>query len=133
MYVIFFFFLDSLPSERGVVWEETIILLPHKVHYVFLSATIPNSLEFAEWVAKTHDQPCHVVYTDFRPTPLQHYLFPAGGDGIYLVVDEKSQFREDNFQKAMGGLAALEGEDPANPNGGKGRKGKTKKGAMKGG
>ena len=25
----------------------------------------------------------------FRPTPLQHYLFPAGGDGIHLVVDEK--------------------------------------------
>ncbi|KAL7411383.1 antiviral helicase [Mrakia frigida] len=121
-------------KERGVVWEETIILLPHKVHYVFLSATIPNSLEFAEWVAKTHDQPCHVVYTDYRPTPLQHYLFPAGGDGIYLVVDEKSQFREDNFQKAMGGLAAMDGEDPANPNGGKGKmKGKTKKGAQKGG
>lgn len=120
-------------TERGVVWEETIILLPHKVHYVFLSATIPNSLEFAEWVAKTHDQPCHVVYTDYRPTPLQHYLFPAGGDGIFLVVDEKSQFREDNFQKAMGGLAAMDGEDPANPNSGKGNKGKTKKGAQKGG
>ena len=38
---------------------------------------------------KIHNQPCHVVYTDFRPTPLQHYLFPAGGDGIHLVVDEK--------------------------------------------
>jgi len=50
------------------------------------------------------------------------------------VVDEKSQFREDNFQKAMGGLAAMDGEDPANPNGGKGKmKGKTKKGAQKGG
>ena len=34
-------------------------------------------------------QPCHVVYTDFRPTPLQHYIFPAGGDGLFLVVDEK--------------------------------------------
>ena len=33
-------------------------------------------------------QPCHVVYTDFRPTPLQHYIFPSGGDGIHLVVDE---------------------------------------------
>ncbi|CDZ97689.1 antiviral helicase [Phaffia rhodozyma] len=120
-------------KERGVVWEETIILLPPTVHFVFLSATIPNSLEFAEWIAKTHHQPCHVVYTDFRPTPLQHYLFPSGGDGIYLVVDEKSQFREDNFGKAMGGLAITEGEDPANPNGGKGRKGKTKKGPQKGG
>lgn len=34
-------------------------------------------------------QPCHVVYTDFRPTPLQHYMYPAGADGLYLVVDEK--------------------------------------------
>ena len=30
-------------SERGVVWEETIILLPDHVRYVFLSATIPNA------------------------------------------------------------------------------------------
>jgi ATP-dependent RNA helicase DOB1 len=42
-----------------------------------------------------------VVYTDFRHTPLQHYLFPAGGDGIYLVVDEHGQFREENFTTAM--------------------------------
>lgn len=126
-------FSAHLLAERGVVWEETIILLPHKVHYVFLSATIPNSLEFAEWIAKTHEQPCHVVYTDYRPTPLQHYLFPAGGDGIHLVVDEKGQFREDNFQKAMGGLNALEGEDPASTTAGKGRKGQTKKGGPKGG
>lgn len=34
-------------------------------------------------------QPCHVVYTDFRPTPLQHYIYPSGGDGLHLVVDEK--------------------------------------------
>lgn len=30
-------------KDRGVVWEETIILLPDNVHYVFLSATIPNA------------------------------------------------------------------------------------------
>jgi ATP-dependent RNA helicase DOB1 len=110
------------------VWEETIILLPHKVRYVFLSATIPNSMQFAEWICKLHDQPCHVVYTDFRPTPLQHYMFPEGGDGLYLVVDEKGVFREDNFQKSMGSLMERHGEDPANPMGGRGRKGKTRKG-----
>lgn len=68
---------------------ETLILLPDNVHYVFLSATIPNARQFAEWVCRLHSQPCHVVYTEFRPTPLQHYIFPAGGDGIHLVVDEK--------------------------------------------
>jgi ATP-dependent RNA helicase DOB1 len=75
--------------ERGVVWEETIILLPDNVHYVFLSATIPNATQFAEWICHLHQQPCHVVYTEFRPTPLQHYIYPAGADGLYLVVDEK--------------------------------------------
>lgn len=107
-------------------------MLPHKVRFVFLSATIPNAREFAGvcalchrrrhhrrhphwrvttqraragWIANIHLQPCHVVYTEYRPTPLQHYLFPAGGEGLYLVVDEKSQFREDNFQKALSMLA----------------------------
>ena len=38
--------------ERGVVWEETIILLSQKVRFVFLSATIPNAGEFAEWICR---------------------------------------------------------------------------------
>jgi ATP-dependent RNA helicase DOB1 len=97
---------------RGVVWEETLIMLPQTVHYVFLSATIPNAMQFAEWICKIKEQPCHVVYTDYRPTPLQHYLFPQNGDGIHLIVDEKSNFRQDNFQKAIGALetAATKGD-----------------------
>jgi len=39
-------------KERGVVWEETIILLNEKIRFVFLSATIPNAPEFAEWICK---------------------------------------------------------------------------------
>ncbi|CCK70525.1 ATP-dependent RNA helicase MTR4 KNAG_0E02660 [Huiozyma naganishii CBS 8797] len=119
-------------KERGVVWEETIILLPDKVRYVFLSATIPNAMEFAEWICKIHSQPCHIVYTNFRPTPLQHYLFPSHGDGIYLVVDEKSTFREENFQKAMASISNQEGDDPNSVNA-RGKKGQTfKGGAAKG-
>ncbi|OLY78068.1 ATP-dependent RNA helicase mtr4 [Smittium mucronatum] len=122
-------------KERGVVWEETIILLPHNVHFVFLSATIPNAMEFAEWITKLHKQPCHVVYTDFRPTPLQHYLFPSGGDGIHLVVDEKGQFREENFKRAINALQEAQGSaaDDINSIKGKSRgKGpKTNKGSDK--
>ncbi|CAI0388045.1 unnamed protein product [Linum tenue] len=85
--------------ERGVVWEESIIFLPPEIKMVFLSATMSNATEFAEWICRVHKQPCHVVYTDFRPTPLQHYVFPVGGSGLYLVVDENEQFREENFMK----------------------------------
>ncbi|XP_020710480.2 exosome RNA helicase MTR4 [Athalia rosae] len=107
-------------KERGVVWEETLILLPDNVHYVFLSATIPNARQFAEWVAHLHHQPCHVVYTDYRPTPLQHYIFPAGGDGIHLVVDENGEFKEENFNRAM---AYLQQSGDAAKGDQKGRKG----------
>ncbi|KAG7194949.1 ATP-dependent RNA helicase mtr4 [Scheffersomyces spartinae] len=119
-------------KSRGVVWEETIILLPDKVHYVFLSATIPNAMEFAEWIVKIHNQPCHVVYTDFRPTPLQHYLFPTGGDGIHLVVDEKGTFREENFQKAMASISDNIGDDSSSADS-RGKKGQTYKGGNKDG
>ena len=90
--------------ERGVVWEETMILLPDTVRFVFLSATIPNSREFAEWICQIKHQPCHLIYTNYRPVPLQHYVFPSGGDGVYLAVDETGKFRDDNFQRAVASM-----------------------------
>jgi len=113
--------------SRGVVWEETIILLPDKCRHVFLSATIPNANEFACWIAKLHSQPCRVVYTDYRPTPLQHYIFPCGGDGLYLAVDEKGVFRDSNFQKALAVLKSTEASDIAPPDGETGKKKRKKK------
>ncbi|KAK4337313.1 hypothetical protein RND71_043599 [Anisodus tanguticus] len=113
-------------KERGVVWEETIILLPDNVHYVFLSATIPNARQFAEWISHLHHQICHVVYTDYRPTPLQHYIYPSGGEGLHLVVDEQGVFRENNFNTAMSVLLnagdAAKGDQMRN----RGRKGSQK-------
>ena len=127
-------------KERGVVWEESIILLPHKVRFVFLSATIPNAKQFVEWIAKIHHQPCHVVYTNYRPVPLQHYIFPKGGEGLHLVVDEKGKFRENNFQKAMSTLqggsgvegAIMEGMENSGASGGRGQKRKRGGGGGKG-
>ena len=114
-------------KTRGVVWEETIIMLPDKVRYVFLSATIPNAFQFAEWIAKIHHQACHVVYTDFRPTPLQNYFFPAGGKGARIVVDEKGNFNEANFNSVMQEVEASKGADPNDPDARLKGKGKNKK------
>lgn len=113
-------------KERGVVWEETLILLPDNVHYVFLSATIPNARQFAEWVAHLHHQPCHVVYTDYRPTPLEHFIYPAGGDGIHLVVDIEGRFKDDNFNRAM---SVLQNSGDAAKGDQKGRKGGLRSGS----
>lgn len=99
-------------KERGVVWEESIILLPDNVRYVFLSATIPNARDFAGWIARIHKQKMNCVYTEYRPVPLQHYLLTSGGEGLHLVIDDKGHFRDQNFMKALGnvGMNALESQ-----------------------
>jgi antiviral helicase SKI2 len=40
----------KLIVQRGVVWEEVIIMLPEHVNIILLSATVPNTKEFADWV-----------------------------------------------------------------------------------
>ncbi|OHT00605.1 Superkiller viralicidic activity 2-like 2 [Tritrichomonas foetus] len=86
--------------ERGVVWEESIILLPHEVRFVFLSATIPNAREFSEWIAQIHKQPCHVVYTEYRPVPLKYYIAPPGIEPI-IVKEADGRINEGAFQAAF--------------------------------
>ena len=102
---------------RGVVWEETIILLSNKINYVFLSATIPNAREFAMWISLLKNQPCNIIYTEFRPVPLQHYVYPTGSDDILLTVDEKGNFKEDNFNRALSQISSnisIENSDSIN-------------------
>ena len=36
--------------QRGVVWEEVLIMLPDHVKIILLSATVPNTMEFADWI-----------------------------------------------------------------------------------
>lgn len=34
-------------QDRGMVWEETIIMLPSHIGIIMLSATVPNHMDFA--------------------------------------------------------------------------------------
>ena len=55
-----------------------------------------------------HRQPCHVIGTSHRPTPLQHWVFPAGGSGLHLVLDEAGHFHTTAFERAMAELDTAE-------------------------
>ena len=91
-------------GARGWVIEETLILLPQTVRFVLLSATVPNAIDIAEWVTTLHRTPCHVVHSPRRPTPLRHYAYGAGGDGLYLVLNEGGHFDESAWDSAVGAL-----------------------------
>ncbi|OQR98841.1 DEAD/DEAH box RNA helicase [Achlya hypogyna] len=86
-------------SERGVVWEEVIIMLPEHVSMVFLSATTPNTFEFSDWIGRTKQKKIHVISTHKRPIPLSHHLY-AGGE-VLPVMDPQGQFLSANYSAAV--------------------------------
>ncbi|KAG9453871.1 hypothetical protein H6P81_006775 [Aristolochia fimbriata] len=74
--------------ERGVVWEEVIIMLPRHVNVVLLSATVPNTIEFADWIGRTKQKKIRVTGTTKRPVPLEHCLFYSGE--MYKVCESET-------------------------------------------
>lgn len=61
--------------ERGKVWEETIIMLPHEIKLVLLSATIDSPEVFADWVGTVRKRKINLVANTQRIIPLTHYLY----------------------------------------------------------
>lgn len=64
-------------QERGHVWEESIIFSPQHIKFLFLSATIPNSEEFASWIESIKEHPVEVIKSDVRPVPLERKFYDS--------------------------------------------------------
>jgi len=93
--------------DRGVVWEEIIIMLPRQVNMILLSATVPNTFEFADWIGRTKQRPVYVTGTQKRPVPLEHLLYYAGD---LFKICEQEQFLPDGYRQAK--AAYKEKNDP---------------------
>ncbi|KAI9871999.1 MAG: hypothetical protein M1830_002179 [Pleopsidium flavum] len=92
--------------ERGVVWEEVIIMLPEHVTLILLSATVPNTYEFASWVGRTKKKDIYVISTPKRPVPLEHYLW--ANKGMHKIVNADKKFLEKGWKDANEGLSGKE-------------------------
>ncbi|CAD6919053.1 unnamed protein product, partial [Tilletia controversa] len=84
--------------ERGVVWEEVIILCPSHVNLILLSATVPNTKEFADWVGRTKKKDIYVISTPKRAVPLEHFLY--AGKELHKIVDANGQFQTGGMREA---------------------------------
>lgn len=71
--------------QRGTVWEESIIYCASEIQLLALSATVANSGQLTDWINKVHG-PTELVYSDFRPVPLQFHF--ANQKGIFPLLDE---------------------------------------------
>ncbi|KAG0710204.1 Helicase SKI2W [Chionoecetes opilio] len=92
-------------AERGHVWEEVLIMLPSTVSIVLLSATVPNTIEFADWIGRIKKRKIYVISTLQRPVPLEHFLYTGTGgrskDDRFLLVDARSTFVTKGYNDAL--------------------------------
>ncbi|XP_033951024.1 superkiller complex protein 2 isoform X1 [Pseudochaenichthys georgianus] len=92
-------------AERGVVWEEVLIMLPDHVSIILLSATVPNALEFSEWIGRIKKKHIYVISTMKRPVPLEHYLYTGNSTKtqkeMFLLVDPTGNFLTKGYYAAI--------------------------------
>ena len=86
-------------NERGHVWEEILILLPKGIGIIMLSATVPNYMEFAQWVGDIKETNVYVQNTLRRIVPLQHLLFID--ENNVFKVKEKDEIFDSKIEQAF--------------------------------
>lgn len=79
------------------MWEETIILLPEHVGIIMLSATVPNAMEFANWVGMTKRKVIYVQQTYHRPTPLEHSIYLNGN--LHVIKRGEEGFFDKEYKE----------------------------------
>jgi ATP-dependent RNA helicase HelY len=79
---------------RGGVWEEIVILLPHRVRLVGLSATVSNAVELGDWMNSLRGG-VEVVVSSERPVKLKNHYFvgrslaPLFSKDLPRIIDEQ--------------------------------------------
>ena len=96
-------------------------MLPEHINLILLSATVPNAMQFADWVGsvplmthlhvwphvylcalipshvrRTKQKKIYVISTFKRPVPLQHFLYTGNSkqtsDQLFMIVSENRKF-----------------------------------------
>lgn len=86
-------------TDRGHVWENTILMLPRHIQMVMLSATLDDPSKFARWIetrgdvvtSTTDTKQVYLATSSYRPVPLTHYSFITAPSALFKCVRDKSE------------------------------------------
>ena len=96
-------------KDRGVVWEEIIIYLPHRIPLLLLSATIGNADQIAGWLTSIRARPCRVINETRRPVPLNSLFLHPSGTLLPLTLPIQNAGRQKIYKKVSDFLKARKG------------------------
>ena len=98
--------------QRGTVWEESIIYCPPDIQLVALSATVANSDQLTDWLNLVHGS-TELIYSDFRPVPLEFYF--GNPKGLYPLLDQSQKQINPRLKPKNKGGAKVKGGRPESP------------------
>ena len=124
-------------EERGMAWENSIMLLPEHVQMVGLSATLDDPEKFAYWlenrgeINKENNKIVYLTSKLIRAVPLIHYSFITASQGVFktikdkaiqeeikgvinkpwIIQDEKNKINDENFIKINKMLKLFESKE----------------------
>lgn len=87
-------------EERGHVWEQSIMMLPHQIQMIGLSATLDDPEKFAYWLenrGEVNNDRNKIVYLtskNKRTVPLIHYSFITSTQTVFKTIKDKSTKEE---------------------------------------
>jgi superfamily II RNA helicase len=87
-------------TERGTVWEQSMILLPNHVQFIMLSATIGEKEKFAGWIERIKEKKVVICGTNERVVPLHFYSFFTAHPKAYETLPQQNKlFLESKLNK----------------------------------
>ena len=124
-------------EHRGHVWEQCIMLLPHHIQIIGLSATLDNPEKFAFWletkgdISKPIEKEVYLTKKLVRAVPLIHYSFITVPNTVnkyirdkalqeeiksltnkpFVIQDEKNVFNDINYSNMTKMLKLFEKQD----------------------
>jgi superfamily II RNA helicase len=88
--------------DRGHVWEESIMLLPHSCQIVGLSATIQNPEKLCMLLNKSNEKEVYLCSNAKRVVPLIHNLYYTIPENAKKKISDKTlQLIEDSINKPI--------------------------------
>lgn len=98
-------------KQRGIVWEDSIMMMPPHIQMTFLSATLPDAETFSQWIVNHKGRNVSYVTTSRRVVPLTHYVLTEdkkrGRVNRVTIMDSKGTFDPEAYTRAMASYAFL--------------------------
>ena len=82
-------------TDRGNVWEQSIMYIPKHIQLIMLSATLADANKFGQWIENVQAKPTKIISTTHRVVPLHFNLYYSVPSGLIkkLPKEKKTLFR----------------------------------------